>query len=68
VGSDGSEDDEDYWGDSIESNLGDNHRIYFQNIDGLRNNADESDYIHPAWLNSTLGRSAGLILVYPSLT
>ncbi len=43
VGSDGSEDDEAHWGDSIEFNPGDNHRIYFQNIDGLRNNPDEID-------------------------
>ena len=29
------------WGDSIHENPGDLHRIYFQNIDGLRNDTDE---------------------------
>jgi hypothetical protein len=32
-----------YWGDSIEIDPGENHRIYFQNIDGLRNDVDEID-------------------------
>ena len=30
------------WGDSIQSVPGDLHRIYFQNLDGLRNDADET--------------------------
>ena len=36
-------DDSIAWGDSIYDDPGDLHRIYFQNIDGLRNNADEID-------------------------
>ena len=40
--SDGSNDMKE-WGDSIQSNPDDHHRIYFQNIDGLRNDADEMD-------------------------
>ena len=31
------------WGDSIHSDLNDLHRIYFQNIDGMRNDADKMD-------------------------
>ncbi len=31
------------WGDSIHDDPGDFHRIYFQNIDGVRNDADEID-------------------------
>ena len=31
------------WGDSITSDPADFHRVYFQNIDGLRHNADEID-------------------------
>ena len=31
------------WGDSIHDAPGDFHRIYFQNIDGVRNDADEID-------------------------
>jgi hypothetical protein len=31
------------WGDSIYSHPGELHRIYFQNIDGLRNDTDEID-------------------------
>jgi hypothetical protein len=31
------------WGDSITTDPDDLHRIYFQNVDGLRNNADEID-------------------------
>jgi hypothetical protein len=31
------------WGDSIYSHPGELHRIYFQNIDGLRNDSDEID-------------------------
>jgi hypothetical protein len=33
--------DDSTWGDSIHDDPGDLHRIYFQNIDGLRNDADE---------------------------
>ncbi|KAI2492606.1 hypothetical protein MHU86_21956 [Fragilaria crotonensis] len=33
--------DDNTWGDSIHDDPGDLHRIYFQNIDGLRNDADE---------------------------
>ena len=36
-------DDSTSWGDSIHTDPGDLHRIYFQNIDGLRNDADEMD-------------------------
>lgn len=36
-------DDSIAWGDSIYDDPGDLHRIYFQNIDGLRNDADEID-------------------------
>lgn len=32
---------DDTWGDSIHDDPGDLHRIYFQNIDGLRNDIDE---------------------------
>jgi hypothetical protein len=39
--SDKSTEDESTWGDSIHQDPGDLHRIYFQNIDGLRNDADE---------------------------
>ena len=31
------------WGDSIHDDPGDLHRIYFQNIDGVRNDADKID-------------------------
>ena len=31
------------WGDSIHDDPGDFHRIYFQNIDGVRNDANEID-------------------------
>jgi hypothetical protein len=31
------------WGDSIHQDPGEYHRIYFQNIDGVRNDADELD-------------------------
>ena len=33
--------DDSYWGDSLHVDPGELHRIYFQNIDGLRNDADE---------------------------
>ena len=31
------------WGDSIHDDPGDLHRVFFQNLDGLRNNADDMD-------------------------
>ncbi|KAI2495356.1 hypothetical protein MHU86_19158 [Fragilaria crotonensis] len=31
------------WGDSIVAHPEDNHRVYFQNVDGLRHDADEID-------------------------
>ena len=31
------------WGDAIHDDPGDLHRVYFQNIDGLRNDSDEMD-------------------------
>jgi hypothetical protein len=31
------------WGDSIHQSPGDLHRVFFQNLDGLRNNADDMD-------------------------
>ena len=31
------------WGDSIHADPNELHRIYFENIDGLRNDADEMD-------------------------
>jgi len=39
----GSETDDSSWGDSIAINPGEHHRIYFQNIDGVRNESDEID-------------------------
>ena len=35
--------EESSWGDSINSDPEENHRIYFQNIDGIRHDADEID-------------------------
>ena len=34
-------DDDTFWGDPIHADPGDLHRIYFQNVDGLRNDVDE---------------------------
>jgi hypothetical protein len=34
---------QDEWGDSVQSDPGNLHRIYFQNIDGVRNNANDID-------------------------
>ena len=36
-------DDATLWGDAIHSDPGELHRVYFQNIDGLRNDSDEMD-------------------------
>ncbi|KAI2502676.1 hypothetical protein MHU86_11801 [Fragilaria crotonensis] len=41
MGSSGGYPYDNTWGDSIHDDPGDLHRIYFQNIDGLRNDADE---------------------------
>ena len=38
-----STDDATTWGDSIHIDPGELHRVYFQNIDGLRNESDEMD-------------------------
>ena len=48
------------WGDSIHQHPGDLHRIYFQNIDGLRNDVDEislyvSSMAHPQRRDILLG-------------
>ena len=38
-----SEDEDTFWGDDIHINPGDLHHVYFQNVDGIRNDADEID-------------------------
>ena len=38
---DGDEDEDNHWGDSIREDPKDLHRIYFQNVDGLRNDCDK---------------------------
>ena len=37
---DGDDDEDNHWGDSIREDPKDLHRIYFQNVDGLRNDCD----------------------------
>ena len=38
-----SDSDQDEWGDSVHSDPGDLHRVYFQNVDGVCNSADDID-------------------------
>lgn len=37
------ENEETFWGDDIHTDPADLHRVYFQNVDGIRNDADEID-------------------------
>jgi hypothetical protein len=37
------ENEETFWDDDIHTDPADLHRVYFQNVDGIRNNADEID-------------------------
>jgi hypothetical protein len=37
------EDEEMFWGDDIHTDPADLHRVYFQNVDGIRNDADDID-------------------------
>lgn len=59
------------WGDSIHTDPGDLHRVYFQNIDGMRNNADEMDLYVSSMAQFHTSTFSGQIMVliwrkYPS--
>jgi hypothetical protein len=48
-------DETSYWGDSIHCSPGDLHRVYFQNLDGLRNDNEEIDLYVESMLQYQVG-------------
>jgi hypothetical protein len=48
-------DDATHWGDNIHCSPGDLHRVYFQNLDGLRNDNEEIDLYVESMLNYQVG-------------